>query len=451
MSKRLLSLYENLLKAANLVVDEEGYVSNIIGVDKTSPEIINGKRLVLPTPEMLKKPSWSELIAFHPLHENILKGESEVLESFRNTICSRFSYTSCVLVLEMLRICASPTQHKLLSPDQQILLSNVGEVDMKTIDAFQSILMAIGARSNREGIAYIFLKRRATIGGKLFDRGGIVTFPFWKALIETTDKEIFGVKVREKDVNAIRGAFKFLFPDLDQENSYSRGSNSKIAPFTDALMQSSAAISMRINDVIDSYKDFISNADSLRINSDWVDEFLNLEAYERDIRMIPALPGNEGAEKVVVNVPAMVPPTIKTPAPPEPLPLQAPPVINQPVYNTQPNPPPVQQPAQVSGSSSMRDLLYQSQMNSQQQFPQQFPQQYQQYQQYPQQYPQQQYQQQQPMSPWNNAPQQQMQNTYASYQPQRASLSNPNVPQQYPQQMQYNNQQGGGYNRGPII
>ncbi len=332
MSKRLLTLYTDILAAANATVDDEGFISLIAGKGKTTPYMVNKKRMILPTPEMLRRPSWDDLVAFHPLRENALKGESEVLEALRETFCIRLSYASVMLILGLLHVCASPAQHKLLSPDQQLLLRAVGEADQKTVDAWQEILLHLARSSLHEGFVHIYLRRRVELSGKVFDRGGVVTFPFWKEIEKAVAEDstvLCGRKLRAKDIKAIKGVCNFIFPQIDTPHSYSRGSYSQVAPFTDALMQSVMAIGMRLNDIADQYADFLTDVEISRISDAWVEEFSNLDSFVNDIRMIPALPGNDGAEKQHQDIPAANMSALRTPTPP-PAPAPAAPVVHTP-------------------------------------------------------------------------------------------------------------------------
>lgn len=294
---KLIELYTAILAAANLVVTEDGYISRRI-MDETDPWIVDGKRGVLPTREHLMNPDKENRILFHVLRENIMRGPSEVLESFRTVLNTRLQVSIGLLGVELLSIAASPAEHAKLTPDQSEFLSMVKEADEQTVKNFTKLMGEMPPDQTARCFVSIFIKRAASLEGHTFKRGGIVNFP-WFTDLQTAEKELYGVKLRTKDTRSFIKLMEYIFPNLGEKNSYSRGSDSDVAPTTDALMKALAAVASRINDILDLFGDKIGTADIIRIPADWAEAFDDLESFLPEIRSIPMQLGNEGKALLV--------------------------------------------------------------------------------------------------------------------------------------------------------
>lgn len=301
----IIELYKHILSDAGLTVDADGMASidnSRFGVtgDKT-PVLIEGKRLVLPTYKQLAENS-NDKIFFHPLHENLLRGESQVITKLRGLFSTRLSFTIGILVQHMLDICASVNKHRYLNPDQSEVLSVAPNCDEQTCKNFASILYK--CVENDAGVIHFYLKRAGVVKGVKYARAGIVSFPLFEEIQKNTG-EVYGVKLRKKDYESIIGVFKYILKNIDTPEAYNRGSDSDMAPFMDALMKTFLAISSELNDIIIRYKGFDedANLDALEFNAEWQDAFKDLSVMSRAIKLIPPQPGNEGeSRKVELNV-----------------------------------------------------------------------------------------------------------------------------------------------------
>jgi hypothetical protein len=317
MAKKLLDLYKEILKTANLVCTEDGYISMIAG-DEKIPAMIKDKRLVLPTPEHLANPS-KDRIMFHPLSENILRTESDVLEKFRSAINIRINAVFGLLAYQLLMIGASSKQHSKLSPDQSEFLSKVKNADDKTLEVMRKLMQAMPSNQTQKAFVHIYLKRAGTVQGKRYSRVGIMTFPLYTELKKSTS-ECYGVKLRVKDRDTLVNLFEYMVPGIDVAESHNRGSDSNVAPYLDALMKSVLTIASPINDLVELFKNILEEPETLMFEDSWVETFDNLEVMLPEIRKIPMQTGNEGgagkaagtAEKAKTETTAVVA------APPQP-------------------------------------------------------------------------------------------------------------------------------------
>lgn len=331
----IIELYKSILTAASLTSDKDGYVSSIVRADierKPEPTLINGKRLVLPTNEQLRSPSVDKIV-FHPLSENIMRSESEIISKLRNCATIRLNYTLVILVNSVIDMISSVDKHKMLNPEQAEILSVAAEADMTTLDSFMKMYTEAMKQNKGGALITTYLKRGGIIDGKKYSRVGIVGFPFYKELSE--DKEVYyGVKLRKKDRQSLLNIFQYLLPGIENDGIYNRGSDSTVAPYLDALMKAFMAVGSKFNDFIEEYKDFVEPSEHLLINSDWVESFDNLEVMIPQIRKIPIQAGNEGTSKLAeaVNIATPVvtaPPPLSYATPPQVQP--APQVMAQPM------------------------------------------------------------------------------------------------------------------------
>lgn len=296
MTQKLLDTYRAMLRTAGFVADEQGYVSYPNGNERTPAMVkIEGspKRLVLPTREHLTNPDWADRVAFHPLSENILRGESEVLAYLRHAMNLRINLVFGLLAYQLLEVATSTAQHSKLNPDQSYFLSKVKDADEKTLHVFEKLLEAMPNNQTQRSLVSIYLKRSGQVGGRRYARVGVVRFPLYEEL-KTSTQECYGVKMRVKDRDALVALIEYMIPNVDQSEAYYRGSDSSVAPFTDALMKAVMSVAGPLNDLVELFRNQLDEPDSLLFESSWVETFENLGVLQNDIRSIPMQVGNEG-------------------------------------------------------------------------------------------------------------------------------------------------------------
>lgn len=312
---KLNEVYSAILAFAGLEADSDGYISTIVA-DRREPAVMGGLRLVLPTDQHLRNPNPKEKVIFHPLSENILRGESEVITKLRDIINIRLNFTFGIVGNALLNLAASPEEHHKLTPDQTELLIALKDVDDITTKHFASIIFEGIKNQANKMFMNIYLKRGGSIGEKRYSRAGILTFGLYEELLKDS-QEVYGVKLRVKDKEALKKLFEFILPGIKEDNTcYNRGSDSTIAPYLDALMKTAMAIASRFNDIFDQYGQFIDFSDSLVFNGDWVETFENLNVMAAELRRVPAQLGNEGTVAQTEAPPAPTPSLpVATPTP----------------------------------------------------------------------------------------------------------------------------------------
>lgn len=288
MSEKLNEIYRSILSFAGMEADSQGFITT--GMEgKRSPAIINGAQLVLPMSAHLRNSDPKVRMIYHPLTENILRGESEIIAKMKSVINVRLNYTLATVAVNLINLVASPEFHSRLSPEQQELLTSVSDADEKSQANFVSIMVK-GIKTSPERVfTNVYLKRGGTFKGKRYSRVGIVSFPFYEQLIKN---EVEGVRV--KDIKTFKQVFEFMFPGINDPEEYNFGSESHVAPYLEALMRSAANVASRLNDLLTMYSEFIDEADKIMFDSEWMEYFQDLNALLPEIRKVPVQAGNDG-------------------------------------------------------------------------------------------------------------------------------------------------------------
>ena len=277
---KILDIYSDIVEFAGLTVDSDKVY--IPTSKNKEPYLVNGKQLVIPTSDMLRKFKSEDNIVFHPLSEDIIKGESPVISKLKYTINIRLNIATGILVQSLLNLVDSPEYHSSLTPEQSELLYAIKDIDDKTVKNFTSFMMKEVNDKEDRLFVYNYLKRAGVVKDKKYARAAVITFPFYQSLVKGEK-----YKFRTKDIDAYLAIFRFIYPEIDDHDGYNYGSDSDVAPFFDALMMSSFKMADRLNELTERYKKFIDNYESILFNLNWVDSFSCLENFKNEIRSIP--------------------------------------------------------------------------------------------------------------------------------------------------------------------
>lgn len=349
----LLQYYESLLMTAGMKVSEDGNVSIHLN-DHSEPMTIKGKRLVIPTKQQLTTPDWDNRVVFHPLSEDLTKGETEVFARFRNAINRRVNMTLAYMAMELLHLAASPDLHKSMTPKQTKYLVELKDVDEKTVENFARIIKKLPAGDARKNFCSFYMRRNSKVMSTAFAKVCVVSFPLYEEIMESTDNTIYGVKVRIKDIAAYKSLLNYIIPNIgDPEQYYYAGSNSMIAPYTVALMTAVHNVIKEINTVQERHAKKGTKGlsdDDFVFRTDWFTLTEDLTPLVPQIRLIPS---QESPSDVSVNQSVLNKPTQEFELP-EAQVQQVKPQVQTQAPQQQPVPPPVQQKPKVS---SVDDIL----------------------------------------------------------------------------------------------
>ena len=324
MKSKIIKIYKQLLDSAGLELTNDDLVSfRVVQKDgslKSMPLTIKGRRLVLPTKEQLSNPEWDGRVCFHPLSENPSRGESEVLERFRMALNYRLNTVLPTLCMFLLRLAASPDEHKKLDPDQSEFLPLLKNADQKAIDNFQAILSKMPQNTPTKQLVALFLRRSAKLDGRDYFRAGIVHFPLFAELQKEENRKsgkVHGVELRKKDFEIFTNLLEYAIPHQGEPNYYSRGSDSRTAPSLHSIMQAYLAVIGPINDKVELLKKILGEDTNLFIPADWAEDFENFAPLIPELREMPMLAGNEGTvAEAATAATAVAPATTVAPAQP---------------------------------------------------------------------------------------------------------------------------------------
>ena len=309
----LLTTYEKMLHLGACIVDEDGLVS-VTFDQEPEPALIeikdetgkHDKRVVLPIPAQLKMDGgWDNRVAFHPLKESAITGESRIVEFLRKAINTRINRTVRILIDQILKYSSSPEYQKKLNSAQTELLKHAKDADENMINTFKKLMRETDFSDLKESFVNIYLKKLGKINDKQYQCIAVVSFPWFKALC-ASNKEFHGVKIRKVELMTYKNILKYLFNDIEVEGSFNVGVNDSIAPFAEALVRATAKLTEKLNKVAELL--FVKSnhlggeATTLYhmcyTDLSVVDTFDDLDRLLPELRMIPMLPGNEPNKKV---------------------------------------------------------------------------------------------------------------------------------------------------------
>lgn len=286
----LLDFYGAVLRSASMEVEDNGCV-NIALPGQEGPKLIDGQRLVTPTKEQLANPNWEERIAFHPVEENILRGESKIIETLRRDFNTRVNLSVCTLLYELMTIASSKADQAKLSPDQIQILTLVPEASEKDTDFLKALFKKMAFDNPAMAPVSLYIKRGGRTGDKGWRRLGVASFPLFQELTNGEAK-VFGVKPPSTKVrDNVTKLLNYILPNQSSPESYSQGSDDETAPYFDALLKLFVAVAAPINDACHAFASAITDTDGILLEADWIDAAADLTQYKR---LIPSLKGNQG-------------------------------------------------------------------------------------------------------------------------------------------------------------
>lgn len=283
---KLIDIYDSILRFVGMTADEKGLISTSVG-NQFQPTMIDGKRAILPTKDILRNGAGDELIILHPLSEISIAGESIAISHFRKTINIRLNYAIGVIGQSLLNIFSNKTLHQTFTPEQTDGLTLVGDIDSISVRNFTA-LMLNGVKLNADRVFInIFIKPGGSVKNVRYRKAGIVTFPAYH-LLNSEEANLFGKKIRKKDEEVYRKLFEYILPDIVDKEGYNVGTNSLIAPYLEVLLWTASGVAEHLNSIIDIYKDHIDNYELIKFDMEFTDYLRNLEDYQAIIRSVPS-------------------------------------------------------------------------------------------------------------------------------------------------------------------
>lgn len=301
----LNSLYKAVLETIGVLrINPEGIVCRITGNttrsgdDELLPTSINEKTLVLPTYDNLR--SDSDYQFFHPLSENVMKGESLVISTLIKYIVLDINTTLIELVQNYAALISTEGVSEEMNTDQLAVARRVGLKDAKYLDFATSVRKAmIKKLAAKEYPVSLFLKPKARIHEKVYNRGCIINFELSELYDEDacTYADVKETRKNKGYSESILKTMKEILPDFDKINQYSYGTFSKVAPYFCALIggwynvRKAMAEFCELHNDLEVFRDICSKNDF-----DWYKGHEKFEeVIERLEGLVPSLEGNIGS------------------------------------------------------------------------------------------------------------------------------------------------------------
>ena len=336
----LLDIYKSVLSFANLYADDNGYVRS--KTDK-SQFLVKDKALVLPTPEQLRGFNGEQKIVFHPLAEDTIRGESPVLQRLTFCINIRLTEVLGAVGMELLKIVGSPALQTRFTPEQTNVIVGIQEADNQSITNLALVMGELFKTKPDRAFVNIHLRRGGVYKEKKYSRVGLSVFPFYRDLKEGVKID----KIRKKDYPTYIQLHEAILPGLDIPEEYNHPHNGNMAPFFCTLMSTAANIALRLNEIVELFKDEIgSDYNDYVFDTEWLSSVQNVDNLGSMIRSVPVQEGNNGELEVTGNAPQTPPPVaVQAPVytPPVPVAPQAPAPAGPPLGYGYPVPAPVAQ------------------------------------------------------------------------------------------------------------
>lgn len=357
---KLIRFYRDILPVAGMTTDEDDFIV-VAGGKRKRKVTINHLPLVLPTRKHLKTMVAEDTagqvkpikVVFHPLKEDVVKGEGPVLRHYKKALAANISGILGEVILGLVKVAASTAKQKGASNKLFVdFITSLTDVTTKKADVvadvktYDNILHLFNNGMEKHGgkfLIHFFLKKGGVIGDEKFNKVCVVSFPLYKQLKETKDRVIEGVKLRIKDVRLLTKIFEYIFPDIDENGKLYFGYNHPTGSGLLAMLKAMTYIGSRINEIIDSMEGQMEVGVD-RIPMDWVEQFEHIEDLQKDIMAIAIVDKDSVTDKklkpkkpaIPTETEATTPPPVAQPQPQVSQPEVRQPQVSQSVGKLQP-------------------------------------------------------------------------------------------------------------------
>ncbi len=236
--KNLEEYYADVLASLNVFLDDDRGLSLM-----NTPVTIKGEgdaklRVVLPNKELMNAGFSPEgpLAAFHPLSENIVRGgESEIFRLLKDLVVFNahgFFYVSALEILKRSVSLPKRTPGKILKA-----LTVIPDVDEKSVENLTKVLDALSI-TGKNRIVTVRTRRGGIVDGVEYHRTAMISFkPLWDTLKEANGFDLYGIKVRKKDIKIFEALAELVLGKMYQDNNtFMMGSKHQRAPYYLSLM-----------------------------------------------------------------------------------------------------------------------------------------------------------------------------------------------------------------------
>lgn len=290
-------LYRSVLEFAGCHVNDAGFIQVRHG-NKSTNVIIDGKDLVFPTLEHQRK-AVPNTVMFHPLSENEFGNESDVLKRLRELTFLRLNTVTMHLMNDLISIISSVELHKNLGKGTEILFKSIN-VDKNSRKALLSLVTA-----DKGNLAKMFVtgwvRRGGQVKGQTYSRAGIVHFPLYTKLAESSFLDDKPKGVRTNDPEAFRKLMQYIYPSIESPAEYCQGSDSRLAPSFEAFLKMALRVAEDLQIVLDTFQENLIDASEYSFDTSWGEWIGKIDSLRSEAILIPNQSGI-----VVPTAPAQV-------------------------------------------------------------------------------------------------------------------------------------------------
>lgn len=253
--------------------------------------MVDSKPVALPTDNIVNNYT-DGIVVFHPLCENLLLGESPVLQETRNLVMEFLNDYALKLIDSILSIAIDETLVSELTPKQLDFIRCAAGADSTSLKNWRAVMRRADTRGSSNRVLTIYLKRGAMLGGSKHKRVANVTFNLLST-IDDGELTLFGAKIRKSDAKLYSKIIRTIFGNVDEEDGYSASSDSLTAPYFESLIRAYHNVLKDMNAVSWNLRKPIeqSTGRKLHVNDEFMDELKDIREY-RDV--LPTMPLNDG-------------------------------------------------------------------------------------------------------------------------------------------------------------
>lgn len=277
----MFKTYRQLLATAHLSVDDRGFVVSSDG--KSSPITVDGKELILPTPENLKIFRDAQHCVFHPFKESVnkkpSKGTTRLMRNIRIAIGIRVNEVATMLT----EVIKDSDDHANFTPAQGKLLRAVPELE-------PTVIKYINKLAKEPEIVTFEIPRNREIEGRKMARVCVVGLNILEKVADL-QSNFGGSQVRSKQLLDL---YSFIFDQAVvsgnqvDASAYNYGSNDRLAPTIMAFLKSAEIIIRRLNYLVTLFNPRATICKLEPIPAEWMDVLEDtLENMRGEITSVP--------------------------------------------------------------------------------------------------------------------------------------------------------------------
>jgi hypothetical protein len=285
----MLNIFEKLCHLANSGVDTDGFITSVTA-DGEARVKLGDRELVLPNKYQLSgvyDPTWAKRTLFNPLAE-LAHNEAitPVLNWLIKSIQFRMNVSVMLLLREILRIAATPSEQEALTPDQVEFIAKLVDIDSTVANLFEKSISELATKGSWVFINF-FPKHLGEVSGMSYARTCHVSFPIYEEL--TGDRKFGRSTALPKGASAkLAEVLRVLFLDIAEQDAYSSGSNSRMAPYFESFIASVMKIGNILSRAQKVWPNLWPNDPRYGIlDVRWLDVLRNTDAIADEIRAIP--------------------------------------------------------------------------------------------------------------------------------------------------------------------